>query len=61
MCERGGGIGRIAKGEEVKKSGGAAMILINYKRNGFSLNGDVHVLPTTHVSYDVGLKIIAYI
>lgn len=61
LCERGGGIGRIAKGEEVKRAGGAAMILTNDKINGFSLSADVHVLPATHVSYAAGLKIKAYI
>lgn len=61
LCERGGGIGRIAKGEEVKRAGGAAMILMNDEANGFSTSADVHVLPATHVSYDAGLKIKAYI
>lgn len=61
LCERGGGIGRIAKGEEVKRVGGAAMILMNDETNAFSLSADVHVLPATHVSYAAGLKIKAYI
>ncbi|TKY55373.1 Subtilisin protease SBT1.2 [Spatholobus suberectus] len=61
LCERGGGIGRIAKGGEVKRAGGAAMILMNDESSGFSLLADVHVLPATHVSYDAGLKIKAYI
>ena len=61
LCERGGGIGRIAKGEEVKRVGGAAMILMNDESNGFSVLADVHVLPATHLSYDSGLKIKAYI
>ncbi|XP_045792508.1 subtilisin-like protease 4 [Trifolium pratense] len=61
LCERGGGIGRIAKGQEVKRAGGAAMILTNDEINGFSLSADVHVLPATHVSYAAGQKIKAYI
>jgi len=61
LCERGGGIGRIAKGQEVQRAGGAAMILVNDEPNGFSLSADVHVLPATHVSYADGLKIKAYI
>ncbi|RHN63323.1 putative cucumisin [Medicago truncatula] len=61
LCERGGGIGRIAKGQEVQRAGGAAMILMNDELNGFSLSADVHVLPATHVSYAAGLKIKAYI
>lgn len=61
LCERGGGVARIAKGEEVKRAGGAAMILMNDEINGFSLSADAHVLPATHVSYAAGLKIKAYI
>ncbi|PPD90831.1 hypothetical protein GOBAR_DD12214 [Gossypium barbadense] len=48
LCERGGGIARIAKGQEVKNAGGAAMILMNQETDGFSVSADVHVLPTTH-------------
>ncbi|KAG6782709.1 hypothetical protein POTOM_012122 [Populus tomentosa] len=59
LCERGGGIGRIAKGGEVKNAGGAAMILMNEETDGFSTNADVHVLPATHVSFVAGLKIKA--
>ncbi|XP_029129039.1 subtilisin-like protease SBT1.2 [Cajanus cajan] len=61
LCERGAGTGRLAKGEEVKRAGGAAMILMNDETNGFSLPADVHALPATQVSYDAGLKIKAYI
>ncbi|KAF5478374.1 hypothetical protein F2P56_004939 [Juglans regia] len=61
LCERGGGIGRIAKGEEVKNAGGAAMILMNEETDGFSTSADAHVLPATHVSFAAGLKIKAYI
>ncbi|MBA0796716.1 hypothetical protein Gohar_007459, partial [Gossypium harknessii] len=61
LCERGGGIARIAKGQEVKNAGGAAMILMNQETDGFSVSADVHVLPATHVSYAAGLKIKAYL
>ncbi|CAJ1943530.1 unnamed protein product [Sphenostylis stenocarpa] len=61
LCERGGDTGRIGKGKEVKRVGGAAMIVMNDESSGFSLLADVHVLPATHVSYDAGLKIKAYI
>ncbi|KAF2298917.1 hypothetical protein GH714_029095 [Hevea brasiliensis] len=61
LCERGGGIARIAKGEEVKNAGGAAMILMNDETSGFSTIADPHVLPATHVSFAAGLKIKAYI
>ncbi|KAK6274844.1 hypothetical protein POUND7_004553 [Theobroma cacao] len=56
-----GGIARIAKGQEVKNTGGAAMILINEQADGFSTSADVHVLPATNVNYAAGLKIKAYI
>ncbi|KAL3743156.1 hypothetical protein ACJRO7_018454 [Eucalyptus globulus] len=36
LCERCGGIARIAKGQEVKDAGGAAMILMNDELNGYS-------------------------
>ncbi|KAL0542200.1 hypothetical protein IC582_022295 [Cucumis melo] len=61
VCERGGGISRVAKGLVVKNGGGAAMILINQKPEGFSTLAEAHVLPTTHLSYEDGLKIKAYI
>ncbi|KAJ0048335.1 hypothetical protein Pint_15968 [Pistacia integerrima] len=61
LCERGGGIERIAKGEDVKNAGGAAMILMNDEPNAFSTEVDAHVLPATHVSHAAGLKIKSYI
>jgi subtilisin family serine protease len=61
VCERGGGIARIAKGQEVKDAGGAAMILLNQVQDGYSTLADAHVLPATHVSYAAGLRIKEYI
>ncbi|XP_039010997.1 subtilisin-like protease [Hibiscus syriacus] len=61
LCERGGDVGRIDKGQEVKNNGGAAMILMNDELNGFSTIADPHVLPATHVSYQAGLSIQEYI
>ncbi|KAE8717209.1 subtilisin-like protease SDD1-like [Hibiscus syriacus] len=61
LCERGRGIARVAKGQEVKIAGGAAMILMNQQADAFSLSPYIHVLPATHVSYAAGLKIKAYI
>lgn len=61
LCERGGGIARIAKGQEVKDAGGFAMILMNQEPDGYSTIADPHVLPATHVSYAAGEKIKAYI
>ncbi|CAK7335405.1 unnamed protein product [Dovyalis caffra] len=61
LCERGGGIARIDKGQTVKDAGGAAMILMNDKDSGYSTLADAHVLPASHVSYSAGLSIKAYI
>lgn len=61
LCERGGGIARIAKGQEVKDAGGAAMIMMNDELNGYSTLADAHVLPATHIPYADGLKIKSYI
>ncbi|PQQ01888.1 subtilisin-like protease SBT1.7 [Prunus yedoensis var. nudiflora] len=61
LCERGGGVGRIDKGAEVKRAGGAAMILVNAETDGDSTLADPHVLPATHVGYVAGVKIKAYL
>ncbi|KAL8556996.1 hypothetical protein ACS0TY_004463 [Phlomoides rotata] len=61
LCQRGGGIARIAKGQTVKDAGGAAMILMNDEINGFSTLADPHVLPASHVSYYAGDNIRAYL
>ncbi|XP_062119539.1 subtilisin-like protease 3 [Humulus lupulus] len=60
-CDRGGSLGRVAKGLEVKRAGGVAMILMNRKSDGAVTSADVHVLPASHVSYAESLKIMAYI
>ncbi|CAN1243609.1 Subtilisin-like protease 4 [Linum perenne] len=51
VCERGGGVGRIAKGQLVKDAGGAAMILVNTQADGFSTLADLHVLPAAHLNF----------
>lgn len=61
LCQRGGGIARIAKGQTVKDAGGAAMILMNDELDAYDTIADPHVLPATHVSFDAGDKIRAYI
>ncbi|CAN0908688.1 Subtilisin-like protease 3 [Linum grandiflorum] len=48
-------------GIEVKNNGGAAMILINNVAYGFTTLADAHVLPASHVSYEAGNSIKAYI
>ncbi|ERN19437.1 subtilisin-like protease SBT1.2 [Amborella trichopoda] len=61
FCERGGGIGRVQKGENVVEAGGVAMILMNDELNAFSLIADTHVLPASHVSFQDGDTIKDYI
>jgi hypothetical protein len=61
LCEGGGGMAGIVRGEQVKDVGGSAMILMNDELDGFTLTADEHVLPATQVSYAAGLKIKAYI
>ncbi|PRQ23942.1 putative cucumisin [Rosa chinensis] len=61
VCEVGGGTGRIAKGVEVKRAGGVAMILVNPDFAGYTTIADAHVLPATHVSYSAGVSIKTYI
>lgn len=59
-CDKGGGIARIAKGVEVKNSGGAAMILLNQEEDGFTIEADAHVLPVSQVSHTATIKIKSY-
>ncbi|KAL7123188.1 hypothetical protein ACP275_01G089600 [Erythranthe tilingii] len=61
VCELGGGLTRIEKGEAVKSAGGAAMILVNNERYANTTSADAHALPAAHVGYADGLKIKAYI
>ncbi|KAI3691582.1 hypothetical protein L6452_31378 [Arctium lappa] len=61
VCDRGGGIARIDKGQTVKDVGGAGMILVNQVADGDSTEADAHVLPASHVGYDAGVAIKTYI
>ncbi|MCD9642087.1 Subtilisin-like protease [Datura stramonium] len=61
LCEVGGGVTRVAKGQAVKAAGGIAMILMNRMQDGFTTSADAHVLPATDVTYADGQKILAYI
>lgn len=61
LCDRGGLIGRVEKGQVVKEAGGIGMILANEDFDGYSTLADAHVLPASHVSYKDGLSIKSYI
>ncbi|XP_071690565.1 subtilisin-like protease [Rutidosis leptorrhynchoides] len=60
LCDR-GDVSRIEKGQTVKNAGGIAMILANEKADGSTTLADPHVLPASHVGYEQGLAIKAYI
>ncbi|EEF51043.1 Xylem serine proteinase 1 precursor, putative [Ricinus communis] len=61
LCNRGGDVGVIDKGQEVKDNGGAAMILVNDEYSGYDISADLHVLPASHVDYVDGLTIKSYL
>lgn len=52
---------RVAKGMEVKRAGGAAIILGNAAANGNEILVDAHVLPGTAVANDSADAILKYI
>ncbi|KAG8382326.1 hypothetical protein BUALT_Bualt05G0065800 [Buddleja alternifolia] len=60
LCDE-GAIGRIAKGRAVRNAGGAAMIIVNHQSQGYTTSSDSHVLPASHLSYEDGLRIKAYL
>ncbi|KAF6153100.1 hypothetical protein GIB67_034822 [Kingdonia uniflora] len=60
LCFRGEGT-RVKKGAEVKRAGGAGMILANAATSGSEIIVDAHVLPATAVSNDDGTMILNYI
>lgn len=60
VCDRGVN-GRAEKGQVVKESGGAGMILANTEINLNEDSVDVHVLPATLVGFDESVKLKAYI
>lgn len=60
LCLRGAGT-RIGKGIEVKRAGGAGMILGNVAANGNEIPTDSHFVPTAGVTPTVVDKILEYI
>ncbi|KAJ4780620.1 hypothetical protein LUZ62_064877 [Rhynchospora pubera] len=60
LCFRGTGL-RAEKGQEVKRAGGAAIILGNAIANGNEVPVDAHVLPGAGVSASDATKILIYI
>lgn len=60
VCSRGSNP-RVAKGDVVRRAGGAGMILANSAIDGEGLVSDAHVLPATAVGYAAGVVIRNYI
>ncbi|KAJ8626733.1 hypothetical protein MRB53_020040 [Persea americana] len=60
FCLRGNGP-RVGKGMEVKRAGGAAVILGNLPENGAEISVDTNVLPGTAVVSDDAIAILNYI
>ncbi|XP_010272679.1 PREDICTED: subtilisin-like protease SBT5.6 [Nelumbo nucifera] len=60
LCLRGNGT-RVGKGLEVKRAGGAAIILGNSGLNGNELTMDSYLLPGTAVGFDDAKRILDYI
>ncbi|KAL7182912.1 hypothetical protein ACSBR1_041570 [Camellia fascicularis] len=61
LCEAGGGIESVTKGQAVQDAGGVAMTLMNKEKDGFTTLPNPLVLPATEVSYAAGQKIKEYI
>ncbi|OAY77727.1 Subtilisin-like protease SBT1.6 [Ananas comosus] len=61
LCQSPGLTGRIDAGIGVLAFGGAGMILMNPKPDGYTTFADAHVLPASHVSYAAGSEIISYV
>lgn len=61
LCHTGGSNSSVEKGVVVKKAGGVAMILMNKENQKFTTMAGAHVLPTSHLSYTDGSRIIAYV
>ncbi|KAJ3695363.1 hypothetical protein LUZ60_000740 [Juncus effusus] len=60
VCDRGSN-GRVEKGQNVLKAGGAGMILVNSKEYQYSITSDDHVLPASHLSFKDGETVKEYI
>lgn len=61
VCERSSVLKRVTQANTVQRAGGAAMVLMNQERQGFNTVAEAHGLPSIHVSYAAGLKIISYL
>ena len=60
VCDR-GTYGRVEKGQNVLDAGGGGYILANDAASGNSLVADPHVLPASHITYDDGVVLKAWL
>jgi hypothetical protein len=60
VCERGLS-GRTQKGEQVKRAGGAGMLLLNTEDEGEELFADLHILPATSLGASAGKAVKNYV
>ncbi|WVZ57431.1 hypothetical protein U9M48_007817 [Paspalum notatum var. saurae] len=61
LCESRGLSGRVEAGQTVAAYGGAGMVVMNRAADGYTTFADAHVLPASHISYDAGSRILAYL
>ncbi|KNA11376.1 hypothetical protein SOVF_135870 [Spinacia oleracea] len=59
-CIRGNNA-RVDKGVQAAAAGAVGMILCNDKASGNEIIADLHVLPATHLTYEDGSAVLAYI
>lgn len=52
---------RVDKGEQAALAGAVGMILCNDKFDGNDTVADPHVLPASHIGYEDGVAVFAYI
>ncbi|CAA7026118.1 unnamed protein product [Microthlaspi erraticum] len=60
ICLRGAS-GRTAKGAEVKRAGGVAMLLVSRETEGEELLADPHVLPAVSIGFSDGKILLKYL
>lgn len=60
VCVRGGGA-RTNKGVQALEAGAVGMVLANDKRSGNEILADPHLLPATHINFNDGHSVLAYI
>ncbi|CAN6204801.1 unnamed protein product [Urochloa humidicola] len=60
VCIRGKNA-RVEKGEAVRQAGGVGLVLANDEASGNEVIADAHVLPATHITYNDGILLLAYL